>query len=77
MDHQKAVADAAATLLAAIQAAQAAGYRVDFPTYALSSVAVSETKKVAPASAEPETPPVPVLGRRNPPPAEKATDPGA
>lgn len=75
MDHEKAVADAAGKLSDAIEAAQRAGYRVDFPTYALGTIAISETKRVTP-TAEPETPSVPVIGRHGSA-TEKATDPAA
>ncbi len=46
MDHEKAIADAAVQLREAIRAAEAAGYRVSFPTYALGTIAVSATKRV-------------------------------
>ena len=62
MDHPKNVAEAAATLAQAIQAARAAGYRVTFPDHVLIGVPVSETGRVA-APLAPEDPPVPVLGR--------------
>ena len=49
MSHEVAVRDAAAKLHAEILAAQAAGYRVAYPSLldGLLSIAVSETAKVA------------------------------
>ena len=73
MNHETAVADAAAKLREAIEAAQSAGYRVDFPTYALGNIGVSETKRVVPA--ENLTPAVPVIAQRRLAPSPPAADP--
>lgn len=45
MDHPKAIAEAATSLLQAIQAARAAGYRVTFADHTLEAIPVSETRR--------------------------------
>lgn len=64
MDHPKSVADAAANLAEAIQAARSAGYRVIFAEHTLAAIPVSDTGRTLPAAPPaPEEPPVPVIGK--------------
>jgi len=54
MDHVSAINDAATALREAIDAAYAAGYRVDFPRHALEGVGISETARAARPEPQPE-----------------------
>jgi len=54
MDHIATITAAADKLREAIEAARAAGYRVDFPMHALTGIGISETRRVAQPEPQPE-----------------------